>query len=237
MGICRADRILPVVPMFHANAWGLPYAACMAGASLIMPEPLPAGRAARAADRARAGDGGGRGADDLARRAALVRRAQARPLEHPDRGVRRRGRPARAHEGVRGAPRHADHPGLGHDRDEPARVGRAPAGGRRGRGALGLPLDRGPPAAARAGAARGRRRHGGRVGRRDDRRAAGARAVDRADLLRGPGRGARSSTTAGCARATSPRSTRAATSASPTARRTSSSPAASGSPPSTSRTS
>ena len=37
MGICRADRILPVVPMFHANAWGLPYAACMAGASLVMP--------------------------------------------------------------------------------------------------------------------------------------------------------------------------------------------------------
>jgi fatty-acyl-CoA synthase len=37
MGICRADRILPVVPMFHANAWGLPYAACMAGADLIMP--------------------------------------------------------------------------------------------------------------------------------------------------------------------------------------------------------
>ena len=24
----RADRVLPVVPMFHANAWGLPYAAC-----------------------------------------------------------------------------------------------------------------------------------------------------------------------------------------------------------------
>jgi len=33
-----ADRILPVVPMFHANAWGLPYAAMMAGASLIMPD-------------------------------------------------------------------------------------------------------------------------------------------------------------------------------------------------------
>jgi fatty-acyl-CoA synthase len=31
------DRILPVVPMFHANAWGFPYAAWMAGASLIMP--------------------------------------------------------------------------------------------------------------------------------------------------------------------------------------------------------
>jgi len=31
------DRVLPVVPMYHANAWGLPYAAVMAGASLIMP--------------------------------------------------------------------------------------------------------------------------------------------------------------------------------------------------------
>src|SRR5215471_2735528 len=30
------DRVLPVVPMFHANAWGLPYAAVMAGASMIM---------------------------------------------------------------------------------------------------------------------------------------------------------------------------------------------------------
>jgi fatty-acyl-CoA synthase len=31
------DRVLPIVPMFHANAWGLPYAAPIAGASLIMP--------------------------------------------------------------------------------------------------------------------------------------------------------------------------------------------------------
>ena len=34
-----SDRILPVVPMFHANAWGLPYTAFMAGASLVMPGP------------------------------------------------------------------------------------------------------------------------------------------------------------------------------------------------------
>jgi fatty-acyl-CoA synthase len=32
------DRVLPVVPMFHANAWGLPYAAVLAGADLIMPD-------------------------------------------------------------------------------------------------------------------------------------------------------------------------------------------------------
>jgi fatty-acyl-CoA synthase len=35
----ESDRILPVVPMFHANAWGLPYAAFMAGASFVMPGP------------------------------------------------------------------------------------------------------------------------------------------------------------------------------------------------------
>ena len=32
------DRVLPVVPMFHANAWGLAYAAWMAGADMIMPD-------------------------------------------------------------------------------------------------------------------------------------------------------------------------------------------------------
>jgi fatty-acyl-CoA synthase len=35
----ESDRILPVVPMFHANAWGLPYAAFMGGASFVMPGP------------------------------------------------------------------------------------------------------------------------------------------------------------------------------------------------------
>jgi fatty-acyl-CoA synthase len=38
LGICESDRVLPVVPMFHANAWGLPYAAVMSGADLIMPD-------------------------------------------------------------------------------------------------------------------------------------------------------------------------------------------------------
>ncbi|GFG63985.1 long-chain-fatty-acid--CoA ligase [Mycobacterium kubicae] len=36
MAVTAGDRILPIVPMFHANAWGLPYAAMMAGASLVM---------------------------------------------------------------------------------------------------------------------------------------------------------------------------------------------------------
>jgi fatty-acyl-CoA synthase len=36
--LSEQDRVLPVVPMFHANAWGLPYAAVMSGADLIMPD-------------------------------------------------------------------------------------------------------------------------------------------------------------------------------------------------------
>jgi fatty-acyl-CoA synthase len=37
-GISFYDRVLPIVPMFHANAWGMAYAAVMMGASLLMPD-------------------------------------------------------------------------------------------------------------------------------------------------------------------------------------------------------
>ncbi|MET0456004.1 MAG: fatty acid--CoA ligase [Mycobacterium sp.] len=36
LGIGTDDSVLPIVPMFHANAWGLPYAALMAGADLVL---------------------------------------------------------------------------------------------------------------------------------------------------------------------------------------------------------
>jgi fatty-acyl-CoA synthase len=38
--ISGRDTILPVVPMFHANAWGLPYIAAFAGTGLVLPGPL-----------------------------------------------------------------------------------------------------------------------------------------------------------------------------------------------------
>jgi fatty-acyl-CoA synthase len=38
IGVGSSDRVLPIVPMFHANAWGLPYAALMAGADLTLPD-------------------------------------------------------------------------------------------------------------------------------------------------------------------------------------------------------
>jgi fatty-acyl-CoA synthase len=38
-GISQMDTVLPVAPMFHANAWGLPYACTMLGARLVLPGP------------------------------------------------------------------------------------------------------------------------------------------------------------------------------------------------------
>jgi fatty-acyl-CoA synthase len=38
LGLSRSDRVLAVVPMFHANAWGLPHGAALAGADLMLPD-------------------------------------------------------------------------------------------------------------------------------------------------------------------------------------------------------
>jgi acyl-CoA synthetase (AMP-forming)/AMP-acid ligase II len=43
-GIRERDVIMPVVPMFHVNAWGLPYAAMLAGSDLVLPGPAMAPR-------------------------------------------------------------------------------------------------------------------------------------------------------------------------------------------------
>ena len=37
LGVSARDSILPVVPMFHVNAWGIPYGAAMTGAKLVFP--------------------------------------------------------------------------------------------------------------------------------------------------------------------------------------------------------
>jgi fatty-acyl-CoA synthase len=39
MGLSAADTVLQVVPMFHANAWGIPFSAAAAGAKLVLPGP------------------------------------------------------------------------------------------------------------------------------------------------------------------------------------------------------
>jgi len=39
LDLSRTDTLLPVVPMFHVNAWGLPYIAAMVGARIVFPGP------------------------------------------------------------------------------------------------------------------------------------------------------------------------------------------------------
>lgn len=39
MGLSMKDCVLPVVPLFHVNAWGVPYAALMVGTKLVLPGP------------------------------------------------------------------------------------------------------------------------------------------------------------------------------------------------------
>jgi fatty-acyl-CoA synthase len=39
MGLSSGDVVLPVVPLFHVNAWGIPYSVLMAGAKLVFPGP------------------------------------------------------------------------------------------------------------------------------------------------------------------------------------------------------
>jgi fatty-acyl-CoA synthase len=54
LGLSRRDRVLAIVPMFHVNAWGLPYAAALCGADLLLPDRfLQAQPLARAIERER----------------------------------------------------------------------------------------------------------------------------------------------------------------------------------------
>ena len=44
MNMSATDSVLPVVPMFHVNAWGLPYSSAMVGAKLVFPGPALDGK-------------------------------------------------------------------------------------------------------------------------------------------------------------------------------------------------
>jgi len=44
MGLSARDAVLPVVPMFHVNAWGIPYGAALAGAKLVFAGPAMDGK-------------------------------------------------------------------------------------------------------------------------------------------------------------------------------------------------
>ncbi len=44
LGISGLDAVLPVVPMFHVNAWGIPYVAMLTGCKLVLPGPAMDGK-------------------------------------------------------------------------------------------------------------------------------------------------------------------------------------------------
>ena len=44
LSMSARETVLPVVPMFHVNAWGLPYSAAMTGAKLVFPGPAMDGK-------------------------------------------------------------------------------------------------------------------------------------------------------------------------------------------------
>ena len=209
MDISARDVVMPVVPMFHANCWGLAHSVPMAGAKLVLPGAKMDGASlyelleAESVTFAAAvptiwlmllqhlETTGGEALDAEARRHRRLGRAARHDPEIP-RQLRRRGPPR-----------------LGHDRDEPARHrlldearGRRP----RRRGLARRQGEAGPCPLRRRDEDHRRRRPPDALGRQDLRPAEGARARGRARLL--PDRRATSSTRrASSTPATSPPST------------------------------
>ena len=226
LGISEQDTILPVVPMFHANAWGYPYIATMLGSKLVYPGPYLDPESLLDSLRRRTGHLDGGRPDDLARDPRPARRdpGQVGPLRAEGNARRRLRRAARDDRRLQAAPRPQRRARLGDDRDLAGRLHVAAAGrprrGRRGDAAR-LHRHAGPAAAARRAPQPRRGRHGPPVGRRVDGRARDPRPMGRGRLLRHARAGrAAGPTTAGSRPATSSRSIRAASSRSRTARRT-----------------
>ena len=78
LGSRERDDVLPVVPMFHANAWGFPFSRTMVGAKQVFPGPHLDPASLLEASSQRAGDDHRRCADDLDRHPAGARREPRR---------------------------------------------------------------------------------------------------------------------------------------------------------------
>ena len=204
-GWCERDVALAVVPMFHANAWGIPYAALLAGAEPGPPRAQHNPTGDPGHDRAPPRHRHRGSPDDLDGRAAPSRRV--RPVVVDADLLWRVGRPAPALRGLPRGHRYSDHALLGHDRDVPDRDHGDPALAVRrcGRGRPGGGLR--PPGAAGAagGAAPGGPGDAGAVPWDDTATARSRPPARGARAVLPRARAARSSpTTAGCAPATWP---------------------------------
>ncbi len=180
LGLSRRDRVLVVVPMFHVNAWGLPYAAALCGADLVMPDRfLQAEALARAIESERPTVMGCvptifadmlRYADEHEVDLSSLKNAVCGGSAVP----RQLMKDFQERHGV------LHPPGVGDDRDQPGRHLLRPTGGARSRRALlGRARTAGQAAALDRAAPDRRRRPRGPLGRAVHRRDRGARPVGR----------------------------------------------------------
>ena len=151
LGTTAADTMLPVVPLFHANSWGIAFSAPSMGTKLVMPgAKLDGASVYELLDTEKVTHTAGVPTVWL----MLLNHMAANNLKLPhlqDGGLRRLGDAALDDQVVR---RHGRRraPRLGHDRDEPDRhAGHAEAAVRRThrRGAARYPADPGLPAVRR----------------------------------------------------------------------------------------
>src|SRR5271165_2696976 len=183
--LSERDRVLPVVPMFHAK--------CL-GPGLRLPavrrrpdhaRPGPAAGHAGLAHRRRTCHRRRRGADDLGGCPGAHAGRGRRPVPAPP-GHRGRLRGAACHAGqVRNGARRAAAAGLGHDRDVATGQRGEPAARRQQRGGVVVPGQPGPAVLLRRGQAGRGRRGAAAERRRGGRRDRGARPLDHRLLLQG----------------------------------------------------
>ena len=102
LGLSARDVVLPVVPMFHANAWGIPYAAPLAGSKLVFPGPHLDGASVHGLIEAEIRDHDGRRANRVADAARLHGQERQDLLDPGPGGVRRFGHAAGHDRGLRG---------------------------------------------------------------------------------------------------------------------------------------
>ena len=239
IGRQATDVVLPVVPMFHANAWATGLCRPMAGAKLVMPGAKLDGAASMSCWKGE-GDDHRRRADGVADAAAAISRHQI--SSSPTLSAVMIGGsacPRVDDRDVREEIRRRGDACLGHDRDEPGRHHRLLR--------KSAWSDAASPNSSRSSRSRAARLFGVEMKITDDdgkELPHDGKAFGRL-MVRGPSVAERISraraadglrrTTAGSTPATSPRSTNTASCRSPTAPRTSSNRAANGSPRSTSR--
>ena len=121
VAVSERDVVMPVVPMFHANAWGLAHAAVMAGAALAFPGPqMTPAAIAELIEAEKVTLAAGVPTIWMGALDELVEPRHVLAARHP---VRRLGGLQGALGGLPREARPADPARLGHDRDEPARLG------------------------------------------------------------------------------------------------------------------